>query len=72
MGIARLSVVALAICSAQLLDSCRLRLGTNLSGLYDWGTEIPFVDLMKMCRPWYTKAVNDANYEFDPHQAQYL
>jgi len=30
-------------------------LGTNLSGLFDWSTELPFVDLMKNAREWYSK-----------------
>ncbi len=39
----------------SLPDSCKLNIGTNLSSVYDWGTEIPVVDMMKMCRTWYTK-----------------
>ncbi|MBN1894484.1 hypothetical protein JW906_08310 [bacterium] len=34
---------------------CRLRIGMNLSGITDWGTELPFVDIMKYARPWMTK-----------------
>ncbi|MDQ3141202.1 MAG: T9SS type A sorting domain-containing protein [Bacteroidota bacterium] len=37
-----------------LPDSCKLDIGTNLSGLCDYCTELPFVDLMKQCRAWYT------------------
>lgn len=29
--------------------------GTNLQGPVDYGTELPFVDLMHTARPWYTK-----------------
>ncbi len=50
---------------AQLPDSCKLEIGTNLGGLADWGTEIPFVDLMHMSRTWYTKSVGDPNDPFD-------
>ncbi len=44
---------------AQLADSCKLVFGTNISGLADWGTELPFVDMMKNCREWYTKNAGD-------------
>ncbi len=50
---------------SQLSDSCKLEIGTNLGGLADWGTEIPFVDLMHMSRTWYTKSVGDPNNPFD-------
>lgn len=40
---------------AQLADSCKLEMGVNLSGIVDYGTEIPFVDLMRSCRTWYAK-----------------
>lgn len=33
-------------------DSCRLRIGTNLSGPADWGSEYPFVNIMKYSRQW--------------------
>ena len=49
----------------QLPDSCKLEIGTNLGGLADWGTEIPFVDLMHMSRTWYTKSIGDPNDPFD-------
>ena len=43
--------------SAQsgLPDSCKIRIGTNLSGMADWTTEMPFVDLMHHCRTWGTQ-----------------
>ncbi|WP_210527442.1 calcium-binding protein [Rubellimicrobium arenae] len=31
-------------------------LGTNLSGIVDWSTAFPFVDLFRMSRPWYTQS----------------
>ncbi|MDW8417717.1 MAG: hypothetical protein RML92_09235, partial [Bacteroidia bacterium] len=65
-------IIALGFCFAQLPDTCPLRFGTNLSGIRDWSREVPFVDLMKICRPWYTKAVNDPNHEFNTGQARYL
>ena len=58
--------------AAQLPDSCKLSIGTNLSGLADWGTEIPFVDLMKTCRTWYTKSIGDPNDPFDSGMADKL
>jgi len=48
---------------AQLPDSCKLRIGTNLSGLADYGTELPFVDLMHNCREWYTKDVPGNSFD---------
>jgi hypothetical protein len=31
------------------------RLGTNLSGPADWSTELPFVDVFRMARPWISQ-----------------
>lgn len=42
------------VLSAQLADSCRLRIGTNLAGPADWGSEWPFVNIMKYGRTWIT------------------
>ncbi len=53
---------------AQLPDSCKLSIGTNLGGLADYGTEIPFVNLMKTCRTWYTKN-SDGTGGFDTQLA---
>lgn len=39
---------------AQLPDSCRLHIGTNLAGPADWGSEWPFVNIMKYGRTWTT------------------
>lgn len=50
---------------SQLSDSCKLNIGTNLNGLADYGTELPFVNLMRNCRTWYTKSIGDAEYPFD-------
>lgn len=46
---------------AQLQDKCKLEIGTNLGGITDYGTELPFVDLMHSCRTWYSKDVNNPN-----------
>lgn len=38
-----------------LPDSCKIEIGTNLSGMFDWTTEMPFVNLMRHCRSWGTQ-----------------
>ena len=43
-------------------------IGTNLTGLVDWTTAFPFIDLMKTSRSWYTQS--DAS--FDTQQADLL
>lgn len=40
--------------SAQSND-CKLKIGTNLSGISDWMTEMPFVDRMHNARTWGTR-----------------
>ncbi len=47
--------------NAQLADSCKLDIGINIGGLADYGTELPFVDMMKNCREWYSKDANNPN-----------
>ncbi|HHB79950.1 MAG TPA: T9SS type A sorting domain-containing protein [Saprospiraceae bacterium] len=49
----------------QLPDSCKLEMGVNMAGLADYGTEIPFVDLMHTARVWYTKSIGDPSDYFD-------
>ena len=51
--------------NAQLIDPCKLQLGTNLSGVVDYGTELPFVNLMRNARMWYTKDIDNPNAAFD-------
>ncbi len=50
---------------SQIPDSCRLNIGTNLAGITDYGTEIPFVNLMRHSRQWYTKSIGDPAAPFD-------
>ena len=50
---------------AQLDDACKLQFGTNLSGVVDFGTELPFVDLMHNARVWYTKDNGNPADPFD-------
>lgn len=53
-------------------DSCKLEIGTNLSGMFDWATELPFVDLMKNARQWYTKSNGDPADPFNSGYADNL
>lgn len=50
---------------AQLPDECKLDFGTNLGGLADYGTELPFVNLMRNARQWYTKDIGNPADPFD-------
>jgi hypothetical protein len=36
-------------------QDCKLQIGTNLSGISDWMTEMPFVDMMHNARTWGTR-----------------
>jgi hypothetical protein len=36
-------------------NECKLNIGTNLSGISDWMTEMPFVDMMHNARTWGTR-----------------
>jgi len=36
-------------------SDCKLKIGTNLSGICDWMTEMPFVDMMHNARTWGTR-----------------
>lgn len=67
-----ISLFLVQISYAQLPEECQLDIGTNMAGLADFGTEIPFVDLMKTCRTWYTKDIGNPNAPFDSEQAQHL
>lgn len=46
-------------------NKCILQFGTNLGGLADWGTELPFVDMMRNAREWYSKDVGNPNGPFN-------
>ena len=67
-----LLLVALAMSQnlpAQLADECKLQFGTNLGGVVDFGTELPFVDLMHNARQWYTKDNGNPADPFDSGHA---
>ncbi|GAA5221882.1 hypothetical protein GCM10025777_25120 [Membranihabitans marinus] len=49
-----------------------MNIGTNVSGLTDYGTELPFVNLMKNAREWYSKDVGNPNAGFDSGHADEL
>lgn len=54
--------IVLVICFVSVIvqsfaqsDNCKLSVGTNLSGISDWMTEMPFVDMMHNVREWGTR-----------------
>lgn len=55
--VSALSASTFSYAQSTLPDSCKLAIGTNLAGMLDWGTELPFVDRMHNAREWYTKDV---------------
>ena len=65
-------VVIPLLTRAQLPEECQLDIGTNLAGLADFGTELPFVDVMRNARTWYTKDVDNPDGGFDSGYAEHL
>lgn len=65
-------IISVSNLQAQLSDACKLEFGTNLSGLVDYGTELPFVDLMHNARQWYTKDNGNPADPFDSGHADEL
>jgi hypothetical protein len=53
----KLVVLLLCISIPSFSDNndCKLKIGTNLSGISDWMTEMPFVDMMHNARTWGTR-----------------
>jgi len=47
---------------SQNANNCKLQFGTNLGGLSDYATELPFVDMMKNCRVWYSKDYDNPSW----------
>lgn len=45
----------LSLTMAAQENNCQLKMGTNLSGISDWMTEMPFVDMMHHARTWGTR-----------------
>ena len=48
---------------AQLQPGCKISFGTNLGGLADYMTEMPFVDVMRHSRGWYTTDATDGPFD---------
>jgi len=46
------TAIALLISLSALAATAGPRLGMNLAGPADWNTELPFVDVFRMSRPW--------------------
>lgn len=67
-----LLLLCISSLSAQNDPACQLDIGVNLGGLADFGTELPFVNLMKNAREWYTKDVGNPNAGFNSDQAANL
>ncbi len=67
-----MSITIFSATHAQLPDSCKLEQGMNLGGLADWGTELPFVNLMRNARQWYTKDINNPDAPWNSEQADNL
>ena len=53
---------------AQSTTAGKYRLGTNLSEVADYSTEVPFINLMKMGREWFTSNATS----FDTNEAHLL
>jgi hypothetical protein len=65
-----LSLLLSALLPAQnpVKTDCKLRIGTNLSGPADWGSEWPFVNIMKYGRTWNScnnQWINGGKNEWD-------
>lgn len=50
-------IVGSGFAQSGVPDSCRLEIGTNLSGPVDSGSEWPFTDIMRYARTWGTQNV---------------
>ncbi|HHH53845.1 MAG TPA: hypothetical protein ENK91_09320, partial [Bacteroidetes bacterium] len=53
-------------------DSCKLEWGINTGGIFDWGTELPFVDMMHTARQWFTKEPDNPDSPWDSQHASEL
>ena len=47
--------IALFPHNAEAADEAQPRLGINLNGPADWNTELPFVDVFRLSRPWISQ-----------------
>ena len=53
------------IANNKVQPTANARLGINLAGVVDWGTEFPFVDLFKQSRAWFVEGQGAANLMLD-------
>ena len=53
--------------ASNAVAAANARLGINLAGIADWGTEFPFVDLFKQSRAWFVEGGDAASLKFDAH-----
>ncbi len=58
----------IGILHGQTVPANTFSLGTNMSGLADWGTELPFVDLMRNAREWFTKDAGNPSGPWNTEQ----
>jgi len=73
LSLAIVCFVSVHLVAQNLPDSCKLKIGTNVSALFDYSKELPFVDLMRSARVWYTKDVGNPNGgPFDTQAASQL
>ncbi len=50
---------------AQLSSDCKLNIGTNISGVASWETNLQLVDIMKKCQEWHSQSIGDTSYTWD-------
>ncbi len=65
-------LLALSPASHAQSDSCRLAWGINLTGIFDYSPEQPFVDMMHSARPWFTKELDNPDNPWDSGHAHEL
>ncbi len=49
------------IANKRVAPAANARLGMNIAGIADWGTEFPFVDLFKQSRAWFIEGREPEN-----------
>ena len=64
----RLTILFLTISNllfAQLSSDCKLNIGTNISGVASWETNLQLVNVMKKCQEWHSQSIGDTTYTWD-------
>lgn len=59
-------------CTAAQSQTRGLRIGTNIGGLSDYMTELPFTDLMHSARMWFTQNSTWVNGGKNPWNTEYI